>query len=214
VTVEKSNDVVILTDGTKIVGTIIAVGQRRLIMIEEGAKKDRAIDRSDVESFRRGASLRKSVGYRVEKDAYKGVLTLAEEDPADPTATTTVVKPSKPIIRPAPTPKPGPKVPGPKPKPGPGPKPAPKVKLDRLWPLLEGNKTTPRQISNAFARHPDWGAEVTRLIRSRKIPDEGKKAFVSFKKRVRTDKAFRDGLAEQVRKGKLPPGVLEVLKAR
>ena len=45
VRVEKSQDTVILTDGTKIVGTIIAAGQRAVIIIEQGAKKERVIKR-------------------------------------------------------------------------------------------------------------------------------------------------------------------------
>ncbi len=200
VQVEKSKDVVILTDGTKIVGTIIAVGQKRLLIIEEKAKTDRAIDRSEVESFRRGASERKTVSYDVNKDAYKGVLVLAEQGEADPAA-------------PGPEPIPGPKVkPGPKPNPKPEPKPAP-AKLGELWKLLEGDPSA-AQIGAAFKKNGDWKAQVTKLIKAKKLPAEGQRAFNKLKKRVLSDKGFRDGLAVLMRNGTLPHSVLEVLTAK
>jgi hypothetical protein len=195
--------VVILTDGTKIVGTIIAVGQRRLLIIEKDADGERAIERANVESFRRGAGEGRTVSYEVVKDTEKGVLVLSEAGEIDPTTT--------PSTGPAPAPTPKPK-PAPKPKPKPKPKPS-GAGLDKLWDLLEGNPS-PEKIGSGFAGNPKWKSEIGKLIRQDKLPPRGRRAFVKLRARLRKDPAFRNGLAQQVLKGKLPISVLEILKAK
>ena len=203
--VEKARDVVILTDGTKVIGTIIAAGQKRIMIIEDGASTERVINRSDVESYRRGPSERRTVGYRVEKDTFRGVLTLKEDDGTVP-AGGGGAAPSRDT---SPVSKPGTGI-----KPDAAkPEPAARVDLTPLWKMLEG-KPSADDIAAAFIKNPGWAAQINRLVKSGRVPPEGARALEAVKARCSSDPAFVAGLAKVVMQNKLPVEVMEILKAR
>ena len=93
--VEKAEDTVILTDGTKLVGTILAAGLRAIIMIEKGQTTDRVVKRAEVESFTyasRGSG--EVTGYKTGVPPEQGLPVIVGEGVSDaPPAETAPPKP-------------------------------------------------------------------------------------------------------------------------
>jgi hypothetical protein len=191
VAVERSRDVVILTDGTKITCTIIAAGGRRLLVLEEGANSERAIDRAKIESFRRGEGSGNVELYVVETDVKRGLLVLRKNGTGTGASGSSTGGSSGNSGGSAGRP----------------------ADLGKLWKLLEGKKSA-AELATQFKKNPQWNSEISRMVKAGKVPPRGLKAFGKIKKRIRSEKAFRNGLAELVKQGKLPPGVLEILRAR
>ncbi len=191
VAVERSRDVVILTDGTKITCTIIAAGGRRLLVLEEGANSERAIDRAKVESFRRGEGSGNVELYVVETDVKRGILVLKKGGSGSGASGSSSGDTSGGATGAA----------------------GRKRDLGKLWTLLEGKKSV-ADLAAQFKKNPQWNSDISRIVKSGKVPPRGLKAFGNLKKRIRSEKAFRNGLAELVKQGKLPPGVLEILRAK
>ena len=188
--VETCEDVVILTDGTKIVGTIIAAGGRALVVIEKGATAERVIMRSDIERFGRGETSGEIVGYQVGVNPDEGLLVI--DDGSGGTSTSTDPAPDPPApVEPA--------------------RPVP-ADIGELWKLLGGSASA-AELAAAFKTHPDWGQAVVDMKDSGNLPVEGKMALLKFKTRLLGDVGLRDELAKLAKEGKLPPGALEIMTA-
>lgn len=202
VTVEKAEDTVILTDGTKLVGSIVAVGTKLLIMIEKDATAERSIERSQVESYSYGKCLGQTTSYKttVEPDqglpVISGECTGAEEG-AGPGG-------------PGPAPGPGKNQPG---KTNPDNKAKPPdggrtADLSKLWELLAANPTA-AQIKEAVAEHPAWRGRIREMLRTGQVPPEGAAAAAAFTARLEKEPELRKALDELLGGGKLQPGAGE-----
>jgi hypothetical protein len=180
--VEKAADTVILTDGTKITGTILAAGLRAVIIIEKDQTAERVIKRSEIESFSYAAAGSGEVrGYTTGVRPEEGLpVIVGEGTPADSAAT-----PQAPI----------------KPK---GPAPAPKSgkDLSKLWSLLGGNASVD-DIKAAIAANPQWQDEIRKLMAG-EVPPEGADAVAKFKERMARDPELRKHLDGPRKHGRLP----------
>jgi hypothetical protein len=185
--VEKAEDTVILTDGTKLVGTILAAGLRAVIMIESGQTTERAIKRAEIESFTyaaRGSG--EVVGYKTGVPPEQGIPVIVGEGVSD----------APPAEAPAPAKPPA----DPKAKP-----PKPAADLSKLWELLGGN-ATPEQIAAALQANPQWAAEIGKILRSGQVPPDGTAAVNRFKGRLLQDPKMRKALDDFGKGGKLHGG--------
>jgi len=167
--VERAADTVILTDGTKIAGTIIAAGLRAVIIIEKDQTSERTIKRAEIESFAYGAGSGEVKGYATGVRPEEGLPVIVGEGSGAVSA--------------------GPATPAPAPKPSQGTKPAPKKDLSKLWALLGGN-STPEQIRDAIAANPEWQDEI-RKIMGGNVPPEGADAVNKFRDRLKKDPGLR-----------------------
>jgi len=180
--VERAADSVILTDGTKVTGTILAAGLRAVIIIEKDQTSERVIKRSEIESFSYAASGSGEVkAYTTGVRPEEGLpVIVGEGSPAE----------SAPALQPAPKPK--------------GPAPAPKAgkDLSKLWALL-GGKASLDDIKAAVAANPQWQDEIRKLMAG-DVPPEAADAVAKFKERMARDPELRKNLDGPRKRGKLP----------
>lgn len=177
VRVEKASDTVILTDGTKLTGTILAAGQRAIIMIEKDQTAERIINRSEIESYtfsQKGSGEIKGYTLGVRPD--EGLPVIVGEGSAAPGSTPASTGPAKP---------------------GPGGTPAkqPAGKdLSGLWTLLGGNASA-ADLKAAITANPDWQAEIGKLLRGN-VPPEGADAVAKFRARLLKEPDLQKMLGE------------------
>ena len=183
--VERAADTVILTDGTKITGTIIAAGLRAVLIIEKDQTAERTIKRSEIESFAYGVGSGEVKGYATGVRPEEGLPVIVGEGSGAVSA-----------------------APATKPSPAPAAKPAPKKDLSKLWELLGGN-STPDQIRDAIAANPQWQDEIRKILGGN-VPPEGAEAVNKFRNRLKREPGLRktplDGGGRQ---GKLHGGNAE-----
>ena len=195
--VESCADSVILLDGTKLTGTIVAVGMKLLIMIEDGATAERSIARDEVESFRYGKSQGSTTAYKTEVNPDIGLPVIVGED--DGTSAEPAPKPgAKPAPAMAPRPKPaaGPAQPANSPA---------KADLSKLWSLLGGNASAD-ELKAALAANPQWRREIGRLLRG-EVPAEGADVVAKFKERLAMDPELRKAVEELTKRNRPQGGM-------
>ncbi|HOX06235.1 MAG TPA: hypothetical protein PK280_07530 [Planctomycetota bacterium] len=193
--VERAADTVILTDGTKLTGTILAAGQRSVIIIEQDQTSERIIPRSDVESFSyssKGSGEVKGYTTGVRPDEGLPVITgegsAAAGSPGTPGGGGTPANPSgnkPPAGGGAGNPPKAGGGAGPGANPGGGGAAGGGRDRSKLWALLGGTASA-AEIKAAVEANPQWRGEIRRLM-SGEIPAEGADAVASFRARVAKD---------------------------
>jgi hypothetical protein len=198
--VEKAADTVILTDGTKLTGTILAAGQRAVIIIEQDQISERVIPRSEVESFSyasRGSGEVKGYATGVHPD--EGLPVIVGEGSGAPGGTSNTPKPPT-ANNPAPSPKPNPG-PNPSPKSTPNPN-KPGKDLSKLWTLL--GTANADELKAAVNANPEWRGEIRKIMNG-EVPADGADAVAKFKDRLAKDPALQKLIVDWTnRQGRMP----------
>jgi len=198
--VEKAADTVILTDGTKLTGTILAAGQRAVIIIEQDQTTERVIPRSEVESFSyasRGSGEVKGYATGVHPDQGLPVI-VGEGSGAPSTGSQKLPATTSPVPSPKPTP-------GPNPSPNPAPNPNPNKPgkdLSKLWTLL--GTANADELKAAVNANPQWRGEIRKLMNG-EVPAEGAEAVAKFKERMAKDPELKKLIVDWTnRQGRMP----------